>query len=45
MASTTRRIPLWIIDTVTGILIIGLIGILFYVHIPNWVHHCSNEIK
>jgi photosystem II PsbJ protein len=30
MADTTGRIPLWIIGTVTGILVIGLIGIFFY---------------
>ena len=27
MADTTGRIPLWIIGTVTGITVIGLIGI------------------
>ena len=30
MADTTGRIPLWIIGTVTGIPVIGLIGIFFY---------------
>ena len=30
MADTTGRIPLWIIGTVAGILVIGLIGIFFY---------------
>nr|YP_009673790.1 photosystem II protein J [Cuscuta chapalana]QDF46522.1 photosystem II protein J [Cuscuta chapalana] len=30
MTDTTGRIPLWIISTLTGILIIGLIGIFFY---------------
>ena len=30
MADTTGRIPLWIIGTVTGIVVIGLIGIFFY---------------
>ena len=31
MADTTGRIPLWIIGTVTGITVIGLIGIFSYV--------------
>ena len=30
MADTTGRIPLWIIGTVTGIVVIGLLGIFFY---------------
>nr|YP_009570709.1 photosystem II protein J [Frankenia pulverulenta]QBC67750.1 photosystem II protein J [Frankenia pulverulenta] len=30
MADTTGRIPLWIIGTVAGTLIIGLVGIFFY---------------
>nr|YP_009241257.1 psbJ [Drosera rotundifolia]YP_010737173.1 photosystem II protein J [Drosera capensis]AMK97270.1 PsbJ [Drosera rotundifolia]QBC71841.1 photosystem II protein J [Drosera indica]WEQ03432.1 photosystem II protein J [Drosera capensis] len=30
MANTNGRIPLWIIGIVTGILLIGLIGIFFY---------------
>lgn len=30
MANTTGRIPLWLIGTVTGILVIGLLGIFFY---------------
>ena len=30
MADTTGRIPLWLVGTVTGILVIGLIGIFFY---------------
>nr|YP_010132512.1 photosystem II protein J [Geranium sibiricum]YP_010382208.1 photosystem II protein J [Geranium thunbergii]QQD90222.1 photosystem II protein J [Geranium sibiricum]UED15714.1 photosystem II protein J [Geranium thunbergii] len=30
MADTTGRIPLWIIGTVAGIPVIGLIGIFFY---------------
>ncbi|PHT97347.1 Photosystem II reaction center protein J [Capsicum chinense] len=30
MADTTRRIPLWIIGIVAGILVIDLIGIFFY---------------
>lgn len=30
MAETTGRIPLWIIGTVTSILVIGLVGIFFY---------------
>uniref|UniRef100_A0A3G1V8Y4 Photosystem II reaction center protein J n=4 Tax=Apostasia TaxID=49693 RepID=A0A3G1V8Y4_9ASPA len=30
MADTTGRIPLWLISTVTGISVIGLIGIFFY---------------
>nr|QFG71201.1 photosystem II subunit J [Mammillaria albiflora] len=30
MDKTTGRIPLWIIGIVTGILVIGLIGIFFY---------------
>nr|VDD22421.1 unnamed protein product [Brassica rapa] len=29
MADTTGRIPLWVIGTVAGILVIGLIGIFF----------------
>ena len=29
MADTTGRIPRWIIGTVTGITVIGLIGIFF----------------
>jgi photosystem II PsbJ protein len=27
---TTGRIPLWLIGTVTGILVIGLVGVFFY---------------
>nr|UGN11297.1 photosystem II subunit J [Pterobryopsis orientalis] len=30
MANTTGRIPLWLIGTVAGTLVIGLIGIFFY---------------
>lgn len=30
MTDTTGRIPLWIIGTLTGILIIGLIGLFVY---------------
>jgi photosystem II PsbJ protein len=30
MADTTGRIPLWLISTITGILVIGLIGVFFY---------------
>lgn len=30
MADTTGRIPLWLIGTVTGIPVIGLIGVFFY---------------
>jgi photosystem II PsbJ protein len=30
MADTTGRITLWVIGTVAGILVIGLIGIFFY---------------
>nr|YP_010621280.1 photosystem II subunit J [Cuscuta europaea]WBF90825.1 photosystem II subunit J [Cuscuta europaea] len=30
MTHTTGRIPLWIIGTLTGIVVIGLIGIFFY---------------
>ena len=30
MAETTEKIPLWIIGTVTGISVIGLVGIFFY---------------
>ncbi|KAL7120184.1 hypothetical protein ACP275_02G107400 [Erythranthe tilingii] len=30
MADSTGRIPLWIIGTVAGILVIGLLGIFFY---------------
>nr|DAZ90549.1 TPA_asm: photosystem II protein J [Racinaea ropalocarpa] len=30
MADTTGRIPLWLIGTVTGILVLGLIGVFFY---------------
>nr|YP_010517939.1 photosystem II protein J [Stenocereus thurberi]UXN84205.1 photosystem II protein J [Stenocereus thurberi] len=30
MGKTNRRIPLWIVGIVTGILVIGLIGIFFY---------------
>jgi photosystem II PsbJ protein len=35
MADTTGRIPLWVIGTVAGILVIGLIGISFMVHIQD----------
>nr|YP_009645927.1 photosystem II protein J [Stoneobryum bunyaense]YP_010587316.1 photosystem II protein J [Anomodon rugelii]UGN11379.1 photosystem II subunit J [Calyptothecium hookeri]UGN11461.1 photosystem II subunit J [Calyptothecium philippinense]QBX99092.1 photosystem II protein J [Stoneobryum bunyaense]WAB45834.1 photosystem II protein J [Anomodon rugelii] len=30
MANTTGRIPLWLIGTVAGTLVIGLLGIFFY---------------
>nr|YP_009558542.1 photosystem II protein J [Rubroshorea pachyphylla]YP_009577634.1 photosystem II protein J [Vatica mangachapoi]YP_009741745.1 photosystem II protein J [Parashorea chinensis]YP_009750691.1 photosystem II protein J [Dipterocarpus turbinatus]YP_009946982.1 photosystem II protein J [Vatica guangxiensis]YP_010039646.1 photosystem II protein J [Vatica odorata]YP_010207191.1 photosystem II protein J [Vatica xishuangbannaensis]YP_010207263.1 photosystem II protein J [Vatica rassak]YP_010207503.1 len=30
MADTTGRIPLWIVGTLAGIPVIGLIGIFFY---------------
>nr|YP_010118554.1 photosystem II protein J [Pohlia cruda]QQY86650.1 photosystem II protein J [Pohlia cruda] len=30
MANTTGRIPLWLIGTVAGTLVIGLVGISFY---------------
>ncbi|THU42818.1 hypothetical protein C4D60_Mb00t03160 [Musa balbisiana] len=30
MADTTGRIPLWLVGTVTGIPVIGLIGVFFY---------------
>lgn len=30
MVDTTGRIPLWLVGTVAGILVIGLIGIFFY---------------
>ncbi|URD85833.1 hypothetical protein MUK42_26610 [Musa troglodytarum] len=30
MADTTGRIPLWLVGTVTGIPMIGLIGVFFY---------------
>jgi photosystem II PsbJ protein len=30
MADTTGRIPLWLIGTLKGILVIGLIGVFFY---------------
>uniref|UniRef100_J3LDL1 Photosystem II cytochrome b559 N-terminal domain-containing protein n=1 Tax=Oryza brachyantha TaxID=4533 RepID=J3LDL1_ORYBR len=43
MADTTGRIPLWLIGTVTGIPVIGLIGIFFRVHILDWVHLYSNR--
>ncbi|KAG4205311.1 hypothetical protein ERO13_A04G096550v2 [Gossypium hirsutum] len=43
MADTTGRIPLWIIGTVTGIPVIGLIGISFMVHILDWVRPCNME--
>ncbi|KAG6540157.1 hypothetical protein Mapa_018447 [Marchantia paleacea] len=29
MANTTGRVPLWLIGTVAGILVIGLVGIFF----------------
>jgi photosystem II PsbJ protein len=41
-ADTTRRIPLWLIGTVTGILVIGLIGV-FTVRILDWVYLYSNR--
>ncbi|KAG4210013.1 hypothetical protein ERO13_A02G018302v2 [Gossypium hirsutum] len=36
MVNTTRRIPLWIIGTVTDIPVIGLIGIFFYGSYSEW---------
>nr|QWW92205.1 photosystem II protein J [Acrolejeunea sandvicensis] len=30
MANTTGRIPLWLIGTVAGIIVIGLVAIFFY---------------
>ena len=30
MADTTGRIPLWLIGPVTGIIVMGLLGIFFY---------------
>nr|QQP00241.1 photosystem II protein J [Selaginella nipponica] len=30
MANTTGRIPLWLVGTVVGTLVIGLVGIFFY---------------
>nr|YP_009862978.1 photosystem II J-protein [Anthoceros punctatus]YP_009863068.1 photosystem II J-protein [Anthoceros agrestis]QKD76434.1 photosystem II J-protein [Anthoceros punctatus]QKD76524.1 photosystem II J-protein [Anthoceros agrestis] len=30
MANTTGRIPLWLIGTIAGILVIGLVGIFFH---------------
>nr|YP_009514495.1 photosystem II protein J [Lygodium microphyllum]AXG76092.1 photosystem II protein J [Lygodium microphyllum] len=30
MANSTGRIPLWLVGTVAGILVIGLMGISFY---------------
>nr|YP_009491128.1 photosystem II protein J [Dysosma tsayuensis]AWH99396.1 photosystem II protein J [Dysosma tsayuensis] len=30
MADTTGRIPLWLIGTAAGTLIIGLLGVFFY---------------
>nr|YP_010451988.1 photosystem II protein J [Ephedra americana]YP_010453527.1 photosystem II protein J [Ephedra rupestris]QXG15957.1 photosystem II protein J [Ephedra americana]QXG18165.1 photosystem II protein J [Ephedra rupestris] len=30
MADTTGRISLWLVGTVTGILVISLVGIFFY---------------
>lgn len=30
MANTTGRIPLWLIGTVAGTLVIGSVGIFFY---------------
>nr|YP_010589234.1 photosystem II subunit J [Isoetes australis]WAB47993.1 photosystem II subunit J [Isoetes australis] len=30
MTNTTGRIPLWLIGTVVGTLVIGLVGIFFY---------------
>ncbi|KAH9547655.1 hypothetical protein CY35_11G046200 [Sphagnum magellanicum] len=30
MVNTTRRIPLWLIGIIVGILVIGLVGIFFY---------------
>nr|QUG10424.1 photosystem II protein J [Hymenophyllum coreanum] len=30
MANTTGRIPLWLIGTIAGILVLGLLGTFFY---------------
>nr|YP_010947105.1 photosystem II protein J [Aneura maxima]ARV78198.1 photosystem II protein J [Aneura pinguis]WGO58855.1 photosystem II protein J [Aneura pinguis]WGO59715.1 photosystem II protein J [Aneura maxima]WGO59801.1 photosystem II protein J [Aneura maxima]WGO59887.1 photosystem II protein J [Aneura maxima] len=30
MVNTTGRIPLWLIGTITGIIVIGLVGVFFY---------------
>ena len=30
MTNTTGRIPLWLIGTLSGIIVIGLLGIFFY---------------
>nr|BBF90941.1 photosystem II protein J [Lepidothamnus intermedius] len=30
MADTTGRIPLWLIGTLTAIIVMGLIGLFFY---------------
>nr|YP_009057674.1 photosystem II protein J [Retrophyllum piresii]YP_009379929.1 photosystem II protein J [Dacrycarpus imbricatus]QYB20698.1 photosystem II protein J [Acmopyle pancheri]QYB21364.1 photosystem II protein J [Falcatifolium taxoides]AIC07413.1 photosystem II protein J [Retrophyllum piresii]QHX99647.1 photosystem II protein J [Dacrycarpus imbricatus]BAX56457.1 photosystem II protein J [Dacrycarpus imbricatus] len=30
MTDTTGRIPLWLIGTLTGTLVIGLLGLFFY---------------
>nr|AKI29339.1 photosystem II protein J [Selaginella uncinata] len=30
MANTTGRIPLWLVGTIVGTLVIGLVGIFFY---------------
>ena len=43
MADTIGRIPLWLIGTVTGIPVIGLMGVSFMIHILDWVHLYSNR--
>nr|WGO60145.1 photosystem II protein J [Aneura pinguis]WGO60231.1 photosystem II protein J [Aneura pinguis] len=30
MVNTTGRIPLWLIGTIMGIIVIGLLGVFFY---------------
>nr|ARV78340.1 photosystem II protein J [Aneura pinguis]WGO60317.1 photosystem II protein J [Aneura pinguis]WGO60403.1 photosystem II protein J [Aneura pinguis]WGO60489.1 photosystem II protein J [Aneura pinguis]WGO60575.1 photosystem II protein J [Aneura pinguis] len=30
MVNTTGRIPLWLIGTIMGIIVIGLVGVFFY---------------
>ena len=44
MADTTGRIPLWLIGTVAGILVIGLVGV-FFLRFIFWVGFISVVIK
>nr|YP_001687229.1 photosystem II protein J [Aneura mirabilis]ABS54490.1 photosystem II protein J [Aneura mirabilis] len=30
MVNTTGRIPLWLVGTIMGIIVIGLVGVFFY---------------